>query len=166
MAKSGLSILNPLEMWREALTQWEGTTNKVAGKQMNTEEFAKVLHSVSGATLGVQQAVTKANRAVLKEMNLASREDLVEIGERLHRIEDMLEYLCRQTAGKPPSTPTSPPMPPRTRKPPTAAAPVATAPASEVAPKVAADAAPEPASRPAPKAKATPSAKRPARKKA
>jgi len=189
MAKSGLSILDPLEMWRDALAQWEGTANKVAGKQLKTEEFAKVLHTVSGATMGMQQALTKANKTVLKEMNLASRDDLTEIGERLHRIEDMLEFLCRQVSGKSPSAPSSTPapMPPRTRVPPTAAdapagaAPAAAAPPAEaaaatVAPKAVTRAVTRATPKPAPKntakaatpraAKAAPAAKRPARKKA
>ncbi|MEJ8857739.1 poly(R)-hydroxyalkanoic acid synthase subunit PhaE [Variovorax robiniae] len=179
MAKSGLSILDPMEMWRDALAQWEGTANKVAGKQLKTEEFAKVLHSVSGATMGMQQALTKANKTVLKEMNLASRDDLAEIGERLHRIEDMLEFLCRQVSGKSPAASTPAPMPPRTKVPPTpadapaAAAPVAAVPATtpaaeaaatSVAPKAAVKKA---AGKSAPKrAAAKPAAKRPARKKA
>ncbi|WP_213956129.1 MULTISPECIES: hypothetical protein [unclassified Variovorax] len=174
MAKSGLSILDPLEMWRDALAQWEGTANKVAGKQLKTEEFSKVLHTVSGATLGMQQALAKANKSMLKEMNLASRDDLTEIGERLHRIEDMLEFLCRQVSGKAPSSMPAP-MPPRTRVPPTPAdAPVAAAPAAEAAttPKAAASVAPKAAAKPAVKAaakrpaKAAPASKRPARKKA
>jgi hypothetical protein len=185
MAKSGLSILDPLEMWRDALAQWEGTANKVAGKQLKTEEFAKVLHTVSGATLGMQQALAKANKSVLKEMNLASRDDLTEIGERLHRIEDMLEFLCRQVSGKAPSATSSAPapMPPRTRVPPTPApastapagdAPVAAAaPAAEAAAaKAAASVAPKAAAKPAVKsvakrpAKSAPAGKRLARNKA
>jgi hypothetical protein len=161
MAKSGLSILDPLEMWREALAQWEGNANKVAGKQLGSEDFAKALHTVSGTTFSVQQALAKANKVVLKEMNLASRADLVEIGERLHRIEDMLEHLIRQVGARPVAAPVPQAMPPRTRKPPTAvtAAPVAVAPPEPVA-----KAAPSPARKST--TKAAPSRKSPARKKA
>ncbi|MEJ8845025.1 poly(R)-hydroxyalkanoic acid synthase subunit PhaE [Variovorax rhizosphaerae] len=182
MAKSGLSILDPLEMWRDALAQWEGTANKVAGKQLKTEEFTKVLHSVSGATMSMQQALTKANKTVLKEMNLASRDDLTEIGERLHRIEDMLEFLCRQVSGKSPAASAPAPMPPRTRVPPTAGAapapaptpavPAAAAPAVEATTTSVASVPPKAPAKPKVKAvakratEAAPATKRPARKKA
>jgi hypothetical protein len=165
MAKSGLSILDPLEMWREALAQWEGSANKVAGKQLGSEEFAKALHTVTGTSLSVQQALAKANKVVLKEMNLASRADLVEIGERLHRIEDMLEHLIRQVGAPPVAARLPQAMPPRTRKPPTAAAavPVAAIPVAVAPPEPAAKAASRAARKSA--TRAAPSRKSPARKK-
>lgn len=121
MAKTGLSMLDPLELWRDALNKWEGDANSAASKQMGSEDFVRALHAMATVSTGIQQALGKANGALLKELNLPSRADLIEIGARLQRIEEALEQLTRQIGGVAPKA-QAPAMPPRTRKPPVAAA--------------------------------------------
>jgi hypothetical protein len=124
MAKTDLSkLLDPLELWRDALSQWEGSANSAANKGMGSEEFAQGLHAAAGVTTGLQQALAKANGALLKELNLPSRNDLIEIGVRLQRIEDAIEQLSQRLGSVAPAPAASEPrpMPPRTRKPPSAA---------------------------------------------
>ena len=125
MAKTDVSkMLDPMALWRDALTQWEGGANSAATRQMGSEEFAQALHAMASVSTGIQQALGKANGAVLKELNLPSRNDLIEIGARLQRIEDAIEQLTQRLGGVAPSpTPSeSRTMPPRTRKPPGAVA--------------------------------------------
>lgn len=120
MAKTGLPLMDPLQMWRDALTQWEGGTNAEASRQMGSEEFAQALHAMAGVSTGIQQALGKANGALLKELNLPSREDLIDIGARLQRIEDAIEQLTQRLGGvapAPASAAEPKQMPPRTRKP-------------------------------------------------
>jgi hypothetical protein len=122
MAKTGLSkMLDPMDLWRDALTQWEGGANSAATKHMGSEEFAQALHAMAGMSTGVQKALGRANGALLKELNLPNRNDLIDIGERLQRIEDAIEQLTRQISGVTPAPKAgAPAMPPRTRKPPSA----------------------------------------------
>ena len=121
MAKTGLSTMNPLEMWRDALSQWESGTNTLAGKELSSQEFVRALHALSGLAVGAQQTVGKASDGWFKALNLPSRGDLAEINERLQRVETMLEQLLHQPGiAQPPSAPA---MPPRTRKPRPAPAP-------------------------------------------
>lgn len=117
-SKTGLPLMDPLQMWRDALTQWEGGANAAATKQMGSEEFAQALHALTTVSTGIQQALGKANGALLKELNLPSRNDLVEIGTRLQRIEEAIEQLTRQIGAVAPAPAAAPKaMPPRTRKP-------------------------------------------------
>ena len=124
MAKTGLSkMLDPMALWRDALTQWEGDANAAATKQMGSAEFAQALHTMAGLSTGLQQALGKANGALLRELNLPNRNDLIDIGARLQRIEDAIEQLTQRLGGVAPAPALSEPqpMPPRTRKPPSAA---------------------------------------------
>lgn len=134
MAKTGISkMLDPMDLWRDALTQWEGGANATATKQMGSEEFAQALHAMAGVSTGIQQAVGQANGALLKELNLPSRNDLIDIGARLQRIEEAIEQLTQRLGGVAPAPAAAPrTMPPRTRKPPSAAS--AAAPESRVPP--------------------------------
>lgn len=138
MAKTELTkLLDPMALWRDALTQWEGGANTAASRQMGSEEFTQALHAITSVSTGIQQALGKANGALLKELNLPSRKDLIEIGERLQRIEDAIEQLNQRLGGVVPAPAAAietKAMPPRTRKPPSAAAPavpVAAAPAEK-----------------------------------
>lgn len=124
-------MLDPLALWRDALGQWENRTNQVANQEMKSEDFARATNALMGMSLGLQQALGKANTALLKELNLPSRGELLELGERLQRIEEQLGQITRllgaqaPTAGPAPSA-----MPPRTRRP---AAPLAAQPAEAAA---------------------------------
>lgn len=132
MAKTVFTkLLDPMDLWRDALAQWEGGANAAANKQMGSQEFTQVLHAMTGLASGLQQAAGKANGAVLKELNLPNRNDLIAIGERLERIEEAIEQLARQIGAVAPAPKAAhaPAMPPRTRKPPSATAPTPAAPA-------------------------------------
>lgn len=136
MATSGLSMLDPLNLWRDALGQWENRTNQVANQEMKSEDFARATNALLGMSLGLQQALGKANTALLKELNLPSRGELLELGERLQRIEDQLGQIARLLGAQGPAgSPAAAAMPPRTRRPapPAAAVPPSAAPTEAVA---------------------------------
>lgn len=118
MATSGLSMLDPLNLWRDALGQWENRTNQVANQEMKSEDFARATNALLGMSLGLQQALGKANTALLKELNLPSRGELLELGERLQRIEDQLGQIARLLGAQGAAASQAPAaMPPRTRRP-------------------------------------------------
>ena len=136
MAKTELTkLLDPMGLWRDALTQWEGSANSAATQQMGKEEFAQALHTMASVSTGIQQALGKANGALLKELNLPSRNDMIEIGVRLQRIEDAIEQLAQRLGGVAPAPAAAElkVMPPRTRKPPSAVAASVAAPAPLIA---------------------------------
>ncbi|MBS0425952.1 MAG: hypothetical protein JSR41_01545 [Proteobacteria bacterium] len=152
-------MLDPLNLWRDALGQWENRTNQVANQEMKSEDFARATNALLGMSLGLQQALGKANTALLKELNLPSRGELLELGERLQRIEDQLGQIARLLGAQhPAASPAPSAMPPRTRRPapPSAAAPPA-APLEAAAP-------PAPARR-RPAAKKPAATRRPATRK-
>ena len=131
MATSGFPALDPLNLWRDALSKWEGGANQLANKQMGSEDFARAMNGLLSLSMGLQQALGQANGALLKELNLPSRNDMIEMGARLQRIEDAIEQLNQRLGGvvpAPAATETKS-MPPRTRKPPSAVAAVAPTPA-------------------------------------
>ncbi|WP_077002904.1 hypothetical protein [Variovorax sp. KK3] len=140
-------MLDPLGLWRDALGQWENRTNQVANKEMKSEDFARVANTMLGMTLGLQQALGKANSTLLKELNLPSRAELLAVDERLQRIEEQLALLTHQLGARDPALPKAA-MPPRTRRPAPPAIEAATA-AQAPAPTPAqpAEAAPEAAAR-------------------
>ena len=122
MARTDMSkMLDPMALWRDALAQWEGGADSAATKQMASEEFAQALHAMASVSTGIQQALGKANGALLQELNLPSRNDITEISARLQRIEDALEQLTQRLGGAvpvPAAAAEPRQMPPRTRKPP------------------------------------------------
>lgn len=151
MATTGLPRLDPLSMWRDALSQWESSSNQLANKEMGSEDFARSMNGLLGLSLGLQQALGKANSTLLKELNLPSRGELLELGERLQRIEDQLTLITRALGAQSSALAPGPSaMPPRTRRPAASAesgattAPVAAEPAQDSpAPPVRRQAAPK-----------------------
>ncbi|OUM01605.1 hypothetical protein [Variovorax sp. JS1663] len=161
-------MLDPLGMWRDALSQWENRTNQVANKEMKSEDFARAANALLGMSLGLQQALGKANSTLLKELNLPSRAELLALDERLQRIEEQLALLARQWGAAGPAE-AKPTMPPRTRRPAPAAAATGGAVGAPPQPPAHAGetAAATPRSTPRkPAAKAKPAAGKPAARKA
>ncbi|MDM0110928.1 hypothetical protein QTI66_02155 [Variovorax sp. J22R133] len=138
-ANNGPAAFDPLQLWREALSQWETRVNDIAGREMGSPEFARAVHLLSGSAVRMQEAVVKGNAALMKELNLPTRNDLIDIGVRLQRIEEALELLTREKRAAEPAGITPKPMPARTRKPPqaaaTAVAPAVTATGAPAAPR-------------------------------
>lgn len=128
MAKTGLSMLDPLDMWREALSNWEGGANSMAGKELSSPEFVRMLHATSTVLMGMQQSMGKANDGLLKALNLPTRADITELGERLQRVESLLEQLVQRSGGALAGAVEPAAMPARTRKPKPAPAPEPAAP--------------------------------------
>jgi hypothetical protein len=140
VSKPGPSLLDPLALWRDALTQWEGRTNSLANEQMGSEEFTRAMHLATNLSQGMQQTFGKVVGRTLKNLNLPSRTELVEIDHRLQRIEETLAALVQQLqTAEHGSAPPVVAMPPRTRKP---AAPASAPPAVEAPRPIAAKKAP------------------------
>jgi hypothetical protein len=116
---------DPVAAWRQMLGEWEKSVNAMANKAMEKEDFARLMGMATGATTQAQGAVADLTKRYLETMNLPSRADLANVGERLQVIESQLYKLSQIVQSIPGvSVPAeaTPPAPSRTRKPPSAAA--------------------------------------------
>ncbi len=111
-------------MWRDMLGEFEKNINQFANQSMASEEFSKVMHTVTGAGAGAKKTMGHAMERYLSTLNLPSRADITTVSERLNAIEaklNELTLLLHTALGEkgvsPPVTPAAP-KPPRTKKPP------------------------------------------------
>lgn len=111
--------LDPLEMWRQAVTKLESGMNTLGNQSLSSEEFTKALHQFSTVSMQMQQILEKVLGKYLRTVNLPSHKDIVELAETLRRIEDKLDQLV-------PTAAPAAPRPARTRRP---SAAIAAAPA-------------------------------------
>lgn len=113
------------EVWRTVLGEMEKSFNGFANQAMGSQEFSRVMNQVGGASLGVQKAFADLIERYLTSMNLPTRAQLDNVGERLRRIEDQLrdirslmgEGQGRDDAGAA-ANPAAPQKPTRTKRPP------------------------------------------------
>jgi hypothetical protein len=114
---------DPVALWHNLLGEMEKGFNAFANQAMASPEFSKVVNQVGGASAGAQKQVGELMEKYLASMNLPSRTQLTNFGERLQAIEGQLNEitaLLRQvhnntgTVGAAPA----PPKTPRTKRPP------------------------------------------------
>ena len=114
---------DPTELWRNMLGEMEKGFNAFANQAMASPEFSKVMNQTSGAAAGAQKQVGDLMEKYLTGMNMPSRTQMVDFGDRLQSIERdvseikmMLRHLVQPTAAGDPAL--APPRPARTKRPP------------------------------------------------
>ncbi|HEX2889453.1 hypothetical protein [Vineibacter terrae] len=113
---------DPFGAWRQLLSSWESNTNDLAKRVMESEDFRRTMNQATGASVNAQAALTQAMECQLNAMNLPSRAQLANMGERLQAIEAQLSeikallYQVHQEAAA--GRASAMPRPPRTRRPP------------------------------------------------
>ena len=117
------SFLDPLQMWREAVTKLESEVNSMAIGSTKYDDVVRALHQFSTVSLGMEQLLEKVIGGYLRRANLPSRKEVLELAESLRRIEDKVDRLLPAEAAAMPA-----PRPPRTRRPSSAPAAEASAP--------------------------------------
>lgn len=115
---------DPVELWHAMLGEMEKGFNAFATQAMASPEFSKAVHQVGGVSAGAQKQLSELMEKYLAGMNLPSRSQMVQFGDRLQAIESQLAeiaLLLRQPRHGPgaPDLPPAP-KPPRTRRPPAA----------------------------------------------
>lgn len=115
---------DPMERFRELVTEWERGFDALANRFMGTDEFSRTMNQFQNAQLSMQKTFADAMARSLANVNLPSRDDVLRLGETVHemdmrlaRMEQRLEELA-QAAGV--AAPRPRKGPPRTRKPPSA----------------------------------------------
>src|ERR671923_1476369 len=97
--------------WKQFLDQWIEAWSRVLGQAMNTETFAQLMGRSLEGWLATQGPVKKASEQALEQavttLNLASRSQLtavakqiVELEERLERVEDGVHAILRRLDAK------------------------------------------------------------------
>jgi hypothetical protein len=113
---------DPAAAFRDLMSQWEKGANEFANRTMNSEEFSRAMNKATTTSTAMQQQLGELIGRYLTTLNLPSRSEMVNIGERLQAIETSLHRISAQletVRGVTPSA--SPPGPPRTKRPPSAA---------------------------------------------
>ena len=117
---------DPLEMWRNWLSESERQWNGFLNQAMATDEFSQAMGKFMDVYLNMQKSMSEAMSRYLTSMNLPTRTDVLAIGDRLSALEDRftaVEAALKKTpAGASengaPAAPAAPKAKPaRTRKP-------------------------------------------------
>ena len=116
---------DPVQVWHTMLAEMETGFNAMANQVMGSEQFSKVTHQLTGASVGAQKTVGDLMERYLVSMNLPSRAQMVSMGERLQSIEGqlneiraLLNRVHADVASQ--SNGLAAPKPPRTKQPPSA----------------------------------------------
>lgn len=114
---------DPIELFREVLTQWERDFDALANRVMGTDEFSNAMNQIQRLQLELQRRFNEHVAEQLANFNVPSREDVIRLGEalrdvesRLGRIERLLKGIAEPREAEANSP--RPPGPPRTRQPP------------------------------------------------
>ena len=119
--------LDPLELWRKALSSLESNFNQYSSQALRSDEITQSMSRLSTAAVGLQSTWDQAMARYFKTMNIATRDEVMSIAAALQRVEEKLDRLL-------PAETSVAPRPSRTRQPPaalSAAAPVAAVAAPE-----------------------------------
>ncbi|MBF6600805.1 MAG: hypothetical protein IVW36_09885 [Dehalococcoidia bacterium] len=116
---------NPLDLWRQFITdserQWNGFFRDVLG----TETFSNAMNAWVEASLTVQRMVADNLERYYTAFNVPTHGDLVALGERMNAIEETLARLEAAVVASAPEiaarTAVARPKPRRTKRPPAAA---------------------------------------------
>lgn len=113
---------DPAVVWRTMIGEMEKNFNAFANQAMTSPEFSRAMNGVGNVSAGVQKQLGELMEKYLSTMNLPSRAQMADIGQRLSAIEGQLSEittLLRRTHGDAddPSHAAAP-RPPRTRQPP------------------------------------------------
>lgn len=108
-------LLDPVEIWRQALTQFEQQANALGNQWMRSPDFTKAMHKLSLGSQQYRTIVTDVLTWYLKACNLPSRKDLEALAEALRTIDDKLEQLLSEAEHTPQA-----PRPSRARQQPSA----------------------------------------------
>ena len=116
---------DPVEMWHTMLGEMEKGFNSFANQAMASPEFSRAMNQVGGVTAGAQKQFGDMMEKYLTGMNLPSRAQMTNFGERLAAIESQLVQITsllrdmhQQSGAADPAF--GAPKPPRTKRPPSA----------------------------------------------
>src|SRR5438093_2049776 len=111
------------EIWRNWLTETERQWNSFFNDVMGTDQFGRLAGNYVEGFSVLQRALNEGMERYLNTFNLPTHSDVVELGERLHNIEERLATLeanlnnLASAAGIPTTAAVTQLRPRRTRRP-------------------------------------------------
>ena len=120
---NGTGRTDVADLWRNWLTETERQFNSFFNDVMGTDSFSRVAANYMDAYSVIQRSLNQGMERYLNTFNLPTHSDVVELGERLHNIEDRLTTLEQnissllQAAGGTPAAAVTQLRPRRTRRP-------------------------------------------------
>lgn len=108
--------LDPMKMFRDAVTQWEKMANDFGGQFMGRPETAQAMHQATGLALKAQQGAHEAMAKLLSAANMPSKADVEALALRMAGIESSLARIEARLSA-PSGTAPETEKPKRTRKP-------------------------------------------------
>ena len=114
--------LTSLMNWREWMSQSETRLNAMFNELMATESYGRVLGVLTKVFVTMQKSMGENMERYFTALSLPTHSDVVELGERLSRIESRLHSIEEDLAkmsgrGQRDRALNGTPRPPRTRKP-------------------------------------------------
>jgi hypothetical protein len=121
------SLLDPFDLFRGLASRLERGLEQAAGRGVRSDGFTRVMHQALGVSLLARRLSRQAQDGLLGALNLPSRSDLLKLGERLQALEDRVIGLSADLGARRAGRALAAPRPaltapPRTKKPPQAAA--------------------------------------------
>jgi len=116
---------DPLERFRDLVTEWERGFDALANRFMGTDEFSRSMNQFQNMQLSMQKAFAEVMAKNLAALNVPSREDVLRVGQAVHEVDMRLARMEQRLdeVGRAVGVNTPPPSrtrPPRTRRPPSA----------------------------------------------
>lgn len=111
------------QMWRSWLSETERQWNSFFSQVLGTDAFTRFAGNYVDAYAVIQQALNQGMERYLNTFNLPTHSDIVELGERLHNIEERLASVeanlktLAEASGLAPQAPVTQLRPRRTRRP-------------------------------------------------
>ena len=90
---NGTGRTDVADLWRNWLTETERQWNSFFNEVMGTDSFSGVAANYMDAYSVIQRGLNQGMERYLNTFNLPTHSDVVELGERLHNIEDRLTSL-------------------------------------------------------------------------
>lgn len=126
MTQPQTSFPDPLEMWRNWLSESERQWNGFLNQAMATDEFSQTMGKFMDVYLNMQKSMSEAMGRYLTAMNLPTRTDVLALGDRISALEERIAGLEATVAkasfpaaegAAPAASAPGKPKPARTRKP-------------------------------------------------
>lgn len=113
--------VDPLALWRDWLVQSERQWNALLNELMSSDQFSESMGRMMDLYISFQKSVNESLGRLLTGLNVPTRSDLVDVGERLAAVEDRLariESLLAERGGATGGDKGTVRRPSRTRRPP------------------------------------------------
>jgi polyhydroxyalkanoic acid synthase PhaR subunit len=129
MSDQASTTPDPFTVWRQWLSDSERQWNSFLNEAMSTEQYSQAMARSMDMFLSFQKTMNDSMSSYFGALNIPTRTDILNLGDRLSAIEDRLVSLegtlgrmkgqvtAANNSDAPPQSPIPAPRPPRTKRP-------------------------------------------------